>query len=273
MRGMSLRSVSGIAGAAASIALARSWPSWPSRQTADGPGEDAGRGGSHPGCGTGRAHQVPGGRPARRTRARHARRRPGRPLHRVAVRTARPGAGGEPAEPGAGCVRRREDVLSAGADHREHRGARLHADHPRRQEQRDLHRAHRSHRLLRLRTAPHRHQRPRRLRRLRHRRARIQVERLRGRRREGQSGDGDGRRSAGARGGADAVRRQGADLLRPLDLQGRRSGASGRGRRDPDSHGRDRDLSVEASCSRRGAARNTPSRSGRACWCSDGKRG
>ena len=88
----------------------------------------------------------------------------------------------------------REDVLSAGADHREHRGARLHADHARRQERRDVHRAHRFHRLLRLRTAPHRHQRARRLRRLRHRRARIQVERLRRRRREGQSGDGDGQR-------------------------------------------------------------------------------
>ena len=187
-----------------------------------GTGEVAGRGGSHPGVGAGRARQVSGRRPARRTRARHARRRPGRPLHRVAVRTARPGArrrarAGRAARADRAGRGEREDVLSAGADHREHRGARLHADHPRRQEQRDLHRARRSHRLLRLRTAPHRHQRPRRLRRLRHRRARIQVERLRRRRREGQSGDGDGQRSAGARGGADAVRRQGADLLRPLD--------------------------------------------------------
>ena len=45
-------------------------------------------------------------------------------------------------------------------------------------------------------------------------------------------------------GRAEPVRRQGADLLRPLDLQVRRSRAPGCGRRHPDSHRRISDLSV-----------------------------
>ena len=106
MRWMSLGSVSGIAGATASIVLL---PAVGGRGR-DGSGEVAGRGGSHPGLGAGRAYQVPGGRPARRTRAGHARRRPGRPLHRITVRALGLEPGGEPAQagpaPGVGRARR-----------------------------------------------------------------------------------------------------------------------------------------------------------------------
>ena len=84
----------------------------------------------------------------------------------------------------------------------------------------------------------------RRVRRSWHRRARAEVERLRGRRREGQVGDGHGQRPAGAARRAEPVRRQGAHLLRTLDLQVRGGGASGRGRRDSDSHRRIGHLSV-----------------------------
>ena len=82
------------------------------------------------------------------------------------------------------------------------------------------------------------------VRRLRHQRARAEVERLRRRRRERQVGADHGERSARPGRRADAVRRQGADLLRPLDLQVRRGRASGRRRRAADSHRRIGHLSL-----------------------------
>ena len=85
----------------------------------------------------------------------------------------------------------------------------------------------------------------------RHRRPRVRLERLCRRRREGEGRHGHGQRSAGHGHRAGAVRRQGAHVLRPLDLQVRGSAAAGRRRRHPHPHGRVGDLPV-----RRGAVDN-----------------
>ena len=103
---------------------------------------------------------------------------------------------------------------------------------------RDLQVARRGRRLdqARRRRRQHRELRPR-LRRLRRRRARVQLGRLQGRRSQGQDAGRARQRSAGAgcRRPVEArrpdVQRHRDDLLRPVDLQVRGSGATRRGRR------------------------------------------
>ena len=76
------------------------------------------------------------------------------------------------------------------------------------------------------------------VRRLWHHRAGARLGRLQGPRLQGQDPGDDGQRPDADRGRAGPFRRQGPDLLRPLDLQVRRSGAPWRRRRAADPHRR-----------------------------------
>ncbi len=193
------------------------WPN-PARRNDGRPAQRAGR--AHP-----RRRQVPCQRRPGRPWHRHQGRRPGGQLHRQAVQGSRSGTGG-----------RQRNLLPEGSAGRSDDAARNHpvgrnsaADH----EPQDAGRRHD------LQPGPARGQGPRRwrgVRRLRHHRAGVWLGRLRGRRREGQGPADAGQRAALGR--SQFLCRQGADLLRPLDLQVRAGGAHGSRRRDPDPQNR-----------------------------------
>ncbi len=152
-------------------------------------------------------------RPARRPRPGHTRRPAGAHLHQHATAGRRPAA-----------RRRRRQLDAAGADPRHHVAGDDPSACPGHERRSELHGSRRLHRGRRQSRRDRRVERRRAgVRRLRHPRTRAAVGRLRRRRPARQGAAGDERRPVVR---PRALRRQGAALLRPLELQVRRGGAA-----------------------------------------------